>query len=242
MRRTSGTQNPSRTLLPSPRFEEPLPRRPTLDERTEDEEAVEGESSQFGPATFQPFFALIEDSATNEHHHPTVHYIFADDDADIITEAAFRSLELDKTSELHETSQVQDQEQEEDEGKLPPYDHRTREHYLILDVQPVAKGSSYEVTSAHSLSSEWQVLRTNITTAPTFNAEAPDVEDGLMLKIEGRGNTPPDAESEKNRIDKEKESLEAMVERFQKRLDDIRRTMEAGGHRGGGLSHEHLAE
>ncbi|KAL2864344.1 uncharacterized protein BJX67DRAFT_223389 [Aspergillus lucknowensis] len=41
----------------------------------------------------QPFFTLIEDTHTSEYYHPTVHYIFSDDDTDIVTEAALRSLE-----------------------------------------------------------------------------------------------------------------------------------------------------
>src|SRR5699024_8371064 len=43
-----------------------------------------------------PFFTLIEDANTGEYHHPTVHYIFSDDDTDILTEAAVRSLEAEQ--------------------------------------------------------------------------------------------------------------------------------------------------
>ncbi|KAL4892855.1 hypothetical protein BDV59DRAFT_178812 [Aspergillus ambiguus] len=47
---------------------------------------------------FQPFFTLIEDSSSSEYYHPTVHYIFSDDDTDIVTEAALRSLETEQDS------------------------------------------------------------------------------------------------------------------------------------------------
>ena len=41
----------------------------------------------------QPFFTVIEDESSSEYYHPTVHYIFSDDDTDIVTEATLRSLE-----------------------------------------------------------------------------------------------------------------------------------------------------
>ncbi|RMZ75549.1 hypothetical protein DV738_g5424, partial [Chaetothyriales sp. CBS 135597] len=53
---------------------------------------------------FQPFFALVEDTVTREHFHPTVHYIFADDESDIITEAVCRSLEQPRTTEREQES------------------------------------------------------------------------------------------------------------------------------------------
>ena len=78
---------------------------------------------------------------------------------------------------------------------------------------------TYEVASAQSFSSDWQALRSSITTAPTIG-EGED--DALMLRIEGRGNTPGDVPASA-----EKESMEEMIERFQRRLEDIRQVMEA---------------
>ncbi|KAL2843747.1 hypothetical protein BJX68DRAFT_152771 [Aspergillus pseudodeflectus] len=49
----------------------------------------------------QPFFTLIEDAHTSEYYHPTVHYIFSDDDNDIVTEAALRSLESEQDTFLN---------------------------------------------------------------------------------------------------------------------------------------------
>lgn len=46
----------------------------------------------------QPFFTLIEDTHISEYYHPTVHYIFSDDDTDIVTEAVLRSLESEQNS------------------------------------------------------------------------------------------------------------------------------------------------
>lgn len=208
---------------------------------------------------------------TNEHYHPTVHYVFADDDAEIIAEAACRSLEaLDPSQrarlpsqESREPAQVPDNDEEEENKdrhhpRLPPPMAGVREHYLILDVQPrtqppptqsqshshsqsqshshshddsiaqVGGGLVYEVTSAQSLSADWQVLRSTISTAPTIGGEgaAPGEDDGLMLRIQGRGNMSGDATIASTSTG-EKESMEDLIERFQKRLDDIRQVMEA---------------
>ncbi|KAJ5734019.1 hypothetical protein N7493_002805 [Penicillium malachiteum] len=93
-------------------------------------------------ATFQPFFTLIEDTQLGEYHHPTVHYIFSDDDTDIITAAALRSLETQqdalsnsKKEELHiEEHDTPDQEKS---SLLPPPIPGVRENYLVLDVEPM---------------------------------------------------------------------------------------------------------
>ncbi|KIX93827.1 uncharacterized protein Z520_10452 [Fonsecaea multimorphosa CBS 102226] len=318
----STTSPKTRSLLPSPQFEDdPIvashqqaklahSNRPslTLNNPEYSEHAVaESEHYSHGgglasahhpgevPPTipsFQPFFTLIEDSVTNEHYHPTVHYIFADDDTDIITEAALRSLEeLDPTQRgdnrggappggrhgrpLSHAAQDQDLHRQDDginAPRLPPPTADMREHYIILDVHPQPRsttqnqddnatpagaassvggggatvsgggitGYNYEVTSAHSLSAEWQVLRTSISAAPTIGDGGPseEGEEGLMLRIEGRGNTPGDLAlamaKEKatgagaGDAEREKESMEEMIDRFQRRLDDIRMVIEAG--------------
>jgi len=182
---------------------------------------AEAEAEAITITSFQPFFTLIEDSVTNEHHHPTVHYIFADDDSDIIAEAACRSLEA-----LDPSQRASGQHHED--PRLPPPIAGGREHYLVLDVHPRFQAQAqdsgptaptYEVVSAQSFSSDWQVLRSSITTAPTIG-EGED--DALMLRIEGRGNTPGGVPATA-----EKESMEEMIERFQRRLEDIRQVMEA---------------
>src|ERR1700760_4366986 len=52
------------------------------------------------PANFNPFFTLIEDAATGEHYHPSIHYIFADDDPILLTAASMRALGVDETKLL----------------------------------------------------------------------------------------------------------------------------------------------
>lgn len=196
---------------------------------------------------FQPFFALIEDTVTNEHFHPTVHYIFADDEPDIVTEAACRSLELNADESTQESSNQQDEEEDQPASRLPPPQAGVTEHYLILDVVPAASASTqqlsdrlpspspssvetaqalskaypYTVTSAQSLSADWQIVRTHITDAPTINAEQQSLdEQHLMLRIEGRGNSP-----DKLVQRREGETIEDMVDRFRTRLAEIRQLM-----------------
>jgi hypothetical protein len=271
LRSTSGTRAqkpaPVRPLLPSPHFEGDaalLGRSPAVGEEHDESEEAEEEEEDGPPETrgpdrsrFQPFFTLIENTLTHAHHHPTVHYIFADDDTDIVTEAACRSLVHDDpfitstatTPPGRGHHQQQDQEESEPEpepSRLPAPIPGVREHYLLLDVQPIrsAEGttatttSSYEVTRAHSLSAEWQVTNTSIASAPTIDA----VDDGdgaegagaLMLRIEGRSVLPSDDDDEAGnakggRGSAEKESLEDMVRRFETGLADIRRAIEVGG-------------
>jgi len=194
---------------------------------------------------FQPFFALIEDMTTNEHFHPTVHYLFADDEPDIITEAACRSLEQNGENTEHvEEDDPNRQDDEATPSRLRPLKSGVKEHYLILDVHPspvlpiqhlsdrlpspnpnsfettqaLTHNYPYTVLSAQSLSSDWQILRTNITDAPTMNGEH-EPNNHLMLRIEGRGNSPEKVSG------KERESLEDMIDRFQARLAEIRHLM-----------------
>jgi hypothetical protein len=211
------------------------------EEGGEENEEDGPEAREPDSSTFQPFFTLIEDTLTHTHHHPTVHYIFADDDTDIVTEAACRSLVQDDpfiTTEAAGLSQQQhDQESEPEPSRLPAPTPGVREHYLLLDVQPVTSDSttaSYEVTRAHSLSAEWQVTSAAISSAPTIDAVDEEVEgsEGLMLRIEGRGVVPSDEDGDgngKGKSGREKDTLEEMVRRFETGLADIRRAIEAGG-------------
>lgn len=209
----------------------------------------------------QPFFTLIEDTTTNEHFHPTVHYIFADDEPDIITEAACRSLDQSSppNPSTAQTSQIHhdDDPSSPVETRLPSLRHGIKEHYIILDVQstPIAPNTShhhhqqsssrlpspspgsmdtvpatktypYTVVSAQSLSTDWQVFRTTITDAPTMNSNTethtgPDDQcQHLMLRIEGRGNSP-----DRVTYRREDETMEDMIERFNTRLAEIRHLM-----------------
>lgn len=205
-----------RNLLPSPQFENTTPAHSPTSFHSRNE--FENASSHAQSLPFQPFFSLIEDTTTHEHFHPTVHYIFADDDADIITEAACRSLTQENDSQAI-TSATESR-------YLPSERPGVKEHYLVLDIQPTHSGSNtngLEVTHAQSLSSEWQVLRTSISQAPTIGESSED--EGLMLRIEGKGNTPPEEQQQGGKM-VEKETIEELIAKFQKRLDDVRQVMQ----------------
>jgi hypothetical protein len=203
-------QRPSRSLLPSPHFEESQSR------SLANEEAIEASEAVGELVDFQPFFALIENPSNAEHHHPAVHYIFADDDADIITEAACRALAQDEPQHVAE---------EGGKNELPAPVDCVREHYIILDVEPGEAGI-YQVTKAHSLSSEWQVMNASISYAPTIDSTDADSGEGLMLKIEGIGTlSQPEMEEGGQR---KKESLQQMVERFDRGLLEIKKMFDKG--------------
>lgn len=150
------------------------------------------------PANFNPFFTLIEDSTANEHHHPYVHYVFADDDPVIVTAAAMRSLGLDDTQFLPQPEpqrhhddgdegipgleHEQDGESSEPqvESPLPPPIPGVKERYIIVDVA----ADGHTVLDAQSLSKEWQITAANVRSAPSFDDEGAEGH-AYMLQIEG---------------------------------------------------------
>lgn len=104
---------------------------------------------------FHPFFTLVEDANTGEYHHPTVHYIFSDDDTDILTEAAVRSLEPEQDSSTGGKRPIRSRQSESEDGPgyneedelsglrkdtlLPTPIPGVRDNYIILDVEPTPK-------------------------------------------------------------------------------------------------------
>ncbi|KAI9376453.1 anaphase-promoting complex subunit 11 RING-H2 finger-domain-containing protein [Aspergillus egyptiacus] len=248
----------------------------------------------------QPFFTLIEDTHTSEIYHPAVHYIFSDDDTDIVTEAALRSLDSQQdTAQISrgkgksrdnpalQPTQSPNELYEDDgaprkESLLPEAIPGVRENYIILDVDhiptvlepehgtaaaapdaqgqgqaqpdkqqqdqtqpPAPQAQSFTVTSAHSLSSSWQVLNTRILPAPTFENNSSNEQPangGLMLQIQGTSGLPVGMVGK----DKERGSqrLEDMMDQFARRLDELRQVIECGerGTPAGGSGSLHDAE
>ncbi|OAX81067.1 hypothetical protein ACJ72_04598 [Emergomyces africanus] len=126
----------------------PPPRQ--LPSRKDDADFSQGDlhtPSSHHPA-FRPFFTLIQDAHSSDYHHPTVHYIFADDDTDLITEAALRAMEagqgsgsLRSSSNAHLRWQEEIGEDEETEAhtkvySLSPPVAGVQEHYIVVDIQP----------------------------------------------------------------------------------------------------------
>lgn len=149
------------------------------------------EQTLLPPPNFRPFFTIVEDTSTSEHHHPYVHYVFADDDPAIITAASMRSLGLDDTKYMPQEGRGDNDRQQTQEGvsedaeespvesPLPPPIPGVKEHYLIIDL--AADGRT--IVDAQSLSSEWQITDRDIRTAPSFDESSPD--QGYMLRVEG---------------------------------------------------------
>jgi hypothetical protein len=213
-------------LLPSPAFDITVPdRNRTGSPKTVefDESAVQaqdqedvGESigHEQDPAglEFQPFFTLITDGVTAEHYHPTVHYVFSDDQEgeELVSEGVLRALGAD--GGRHEEMQTLKQ----------------REHVLILDVDvknPASVagesvGASYEVVQAQSLSAVWQVNSVEITSAPTISQgeNKEEGDGGFMLRIEGRGLLGDDTGVEIGT-----EGLESLLGKYERGLVEIRR-------------------
>ncbi|KAF2454302.1 hypothetical protein BDY21DRAFT_353592 [Lineolata rhizophorae] len=147
----------------------------------------EGDSHQLlPPPNFAPFFSLIDDIASGEHYHPAVHYVFADDDPDLVTAASLQALGVDSSSRPpgagEDEHAIAEGVAESQASLLPPPRPGVRERFLIVDL--AADGQT--VTEAKSLNADWQVTETVIGAAPTWDEDT--VENGgagLMLRIEG---------------------------------------------------------
>jgi len=191
------TSPSQRSLLPSPFPRESKPgQNPTNSPapNQEDPEAdkeipyIEPDSeSLLPPPNFSPFFAVIEDSSTGEHYHPSIHYIFTDDDEDLLTAAAIREQGYDDAQPVRVGRGDGDGEEEE-EGEemmvspLPAMRPGVKERYIVIDIG--ADGQS--VTEAQSMSREWQALETSVRPAPTWDEEAAAAGGaGLMLLVSG---------------------------------------------------------
>jgi hypothetical protein len=109
------------------------------------------------PPDFRPFFTLLEDPDTGEHHHPSVHYIFSDDNPDFLTSAVVDGMDQEQAA-------------------------KDRERMILLDMAPDGK----TIVEAQSLSQHWQILRTTVGQAPSWADEVSRKDiPGLMLNIQG---------------------------------------------------------
>lgn len=140
---------------------------PAEQEEAQEEDEIpypepEDEAPLLPPPDFNPFFTVVEDDS-GEHHHPTVHYVFADDeDTDILTNAALQTL---------------------NDAEQPRQDGDPDDRFVILDLDPTGK----DVISAVSLSPEWQALKTQLSPAPSWGGhDEKSADKGLMLRISGQ--------------------------------------------------------
>ncbi|KAK5171779.1 uncharacterized protein LTR77_003415 [Saxophila tyrrhenica] len=147
------------------------------------------------PPDFKPFFTVIEDPDTGEHVHPTVHYIFSDDDPEILTSAALDCIDQ------HQDGTQQAEEEEE--------------RYVIVDMAADGKTAA----STTSLSPHWQAVTTAVTQAPSWGNDAVQADRRLMLKVSGQEMQTYHGKSSKQR--KTSKDIDALVKTFSDRLDGL---------------------
>jgi len=177
------------------------------------EEAVNAEEHMFPqPKDFQPLFGLIDDELSGDQHHPHIHYIFTDDDDDLVTNAALHALKA-KTNPTSLTDST--------------------ERFILLDLDPT--GSN--VVSAQSLSPEWQILSTELSLAPSFQDNNNATDGGMMLRVRGvESSTRMTGAAEANATevldqartqsnDHMTNAMSTLADRFQRELDIIQRMM-----------------
>ncbi|EGS19348.1 uncharacterized protein CTHT_0048060 [Thermochaetoides thermophila DSM 1495] len=130
---------------------------------------------------FSPFFTLLTSTSpsTNRQtlHHPTVHYIFADDDPEILTAAL---------AQHHRSSEVEggngeagDDDSNDDSGP--------KDRAIIVDVEASPDGTGFEVAWASSLSPDWAVTMARVDRMGSYGDGGAALGPGgnLVLKIEG---------------------------------------------------------
>ena len=173
----------------SPPTEQPAS--PSADQKAHDSQTTDDPAA---PSHFAPFFTILEDSASGEHHHPHVHYVFSDDSdlqTDTLTNALLQSLDPEGDHEVTprpaaDPGSASSTHKEGGEGsggeeqgnphtrrgthlhhrarRRNEGDTKQRERHLILDVSSTGQS----IVSAKSLSPEWQISGTEVVNAPTF--------------------------------------------------------------------------
>jgi hypothetical protein len=183
---TSPHPNPTPTTL----FPSALPKEPS--QETEDTISAPPSTS------FAPFFTLITSTNSTTTHHPTVHYIFSDDDTDVLTDAL-----------LHIA----------DRAEAPPptaSKSEAKERYIVVNINE----SGETVRQAYSLTGDWQVLTAEVGKAPTREGEE---SGGMMLRVEGTEGVKVEEAGAVG-----EEGLERLVSVFERRLAEMKRVLEGG--------------
>ncbi|KAK1510274.1 hypothetical protein CABS01_07946 [Colletotrichum abscissum] len=197
---------------------------PTLeaDDAAENEAVDEALLPKLDPAGF---FTLVSNSTANTTHHPTVKYIFLDDDPDTLTTA------LAAHHSSNQISTPSASTSKSGPGKNPnPNPNRA----VLLDVLPGEDGQ-WKVSSVASLSADFAV------TDASISRQEGEKEGGLVLKIEG-----VESEGATTMGDKEKDRAESLpssnsgvaksvseeygplLEDFERKMSVLRRVVKAG--------------
>ncbi|KAK6528993.1 hypothetical protein TWF694_004217 [Orbilia ellipsospora] len=208
------TPRPSQLPFPSTSSNTEAPAS-TITTITEDYSSAQQQQPQQGP--FLPFFTLIQDATTSSHFHPTVRYVFSDDEFDplaILPTPPNQPINSDAPSGLNSLSNSNTAQNPNQATSAPhsgsgsqadvdsngsgqfgkPVSRRNNERVILVDIAADGQG----ILSAHSLSPAWQVSGVSVTKAPTWMSDdnstttaataTGDMSDGgLMLTIEGVG-------------------------------------------------------
>ncbi|KAK4187813.1 hypothetical protein QBC35DRAFT_384131 [Podospora australis] len=188
---------------------------------------------------FAPLFTFLtstsQDGIQQTIHYPTVRYVFADDDPEILT------------AELAQHHHSYDEEDEDVDWERSP-----RDRALIIDMERTSDGAGLEVAWASSLSPDWAVTSARVSTLQSGNG---GTSGGLMLRIDGVSleetsaapspvdkvpNPEADLQSSgpstaRQQDDQQSQSTEVeygtLLLEFERRMEILRRVAEAGAER-----------
>lgn len=197
----------------------------------------EQEAQQESPP-FAPIYTLVTNTSTRTTHHPHVHYIFNDDDPDILSQAL-----------------AQQHGPNVDESTSDPKSHNRT---VLLDVEPDAEGG-YKVSWASSLSPSWAVVDAQLSRiTPPSEAEGAHTSDHaptshksdrLMLRIDGIEAASAGTESElrlsnrsgqgsgsgssigSSQREKDNENYSTIVDEFERRMVMLRKMVDSSEQR-----------
>lgn len=199
---TQATSPPANTESPNPPADSPP--------RQQHEPPQEDEPRDAPDARLPQLFTLVHNSTSKTTHHPHVHYIFADDDPEVLTRALTAS----------------------DPAASGGTD-TTRS--ILLDIAQGDEG--WQVSHASSLSTDWAVVDAGLR--PMEDAEGQEgAAGGLMLRIEGVEGDSGNLEASEGARDGRdgREEYGALVGEFERRMGVLRRVVGAGEARRKGLS------
>jgi len=169
-------------------------------------------SDERGPA-LPPLFTLIHNATSKTTHHPHIHYIFTDDDPDLLTQALSTSDPLSADKEASRS--------------------------ILLDLAPGEDGS-WKVAHAASLSADWAVVDAGLRKMEDGEGQG-EGPGALMLKIEGVEGEEADielsGESSSGAKAEGKEDYNTLIEQFEKHMVVMRRVVEAGQSRRREMTH-----
>ncbi|KAF3275425.1 hypothetical protein TWF970_006873 [Orbilia oligospora] len=185
---------------------------------------------------FLPFFTLIQDATTSSHFHPTVRYVFSDDEFDPLAilpgpppaHSPSAPNSLSNSAAANQAPGTNTGGNNSGSGSQADVDSNSSGHFskpggsrggrynervVLVDVAADGQG----ILSAHSLSPEWQVSGVSVTKAPTWMSDGDGVGKGKR-KLPGTGGImDPVTKEKKGSI----ETLEELVGFYQERLERL---------------------